>query len=60
MFDLPKCSSDRNPDEKVWNPLKHQELNGYRASTHSERKSLTQRKLNRLSKDRPLIRGLFF
>jgi transposase len=31
VFHLPKYSPDWNPDEKVWNHLKHQELKGHQA-----------------------------
>ena len=60
VFHLPKYSPDWNPDEKVWNHLKHQELKGHQARTKSELKSLAKRKLARMSKDPQLIRGLFF
>ena len=33
VFHLPKYSPDWNPDEKVWNHLKHQELKGRKAKT---------------------------
>ena len=33
VFHLPKYSPDWNPDEKVWNHLKHQELKGHQART---------------------------
>lgn len=60
VFDLPKYSPDWNPDEKVWNHLKHHELKAHQAKTKSELKALTRNKLRRMSKDRSLIRGLFF
>lgn len=60
VFYLPAYSPDWNPDEKVWNHLKHQELKGHQARTKSELKTLAKRKLDRMSKDPKLIRGLFF
>jgi transposase len=60
VFYLPKYSPDWNPDEKVWNHLKHQELKAHRAKTKDQLKQLTQRSLIRMSHDPHLIRGLFF
>lgn len=60
VFHLPKYSPDWNPDEKVWNHLKHQELKSHQAKTKAELKTLTQRKLNAMAKNPTLIRGLFF
>jgi len=60
VFHLPKYSPDWNPDEKVWNHLKHQELKGHQARTKSELKMLTLRKLRSMSRTPGLIRGLFF
>jgi transposase len=60
LFYLPKYSPDWNPDEKVWNHLKHQELKGHQAKTKKELKQLTSRKLASMSKNPNLIRGLFF
>jgi transposase len=60
VFHLPKYSPDWNPDEKVWNHLKHQELQGHHAKTKAELKALTHRKLKKLSNDPELLRGIFF
>jgi transposase len=60
VFYLPKYSPDWNPDEKVWNHLKHQELKAHKAKTRDELKSLTQEKLKNMSKNPSLLRGLFF
>lgn len=60
VFYLPKYSPDWNPDEKVWNHLKHQELKAHQAKTKDELKQLTKRKLKSMSNDPRLIRGLFF
>ena len=60
VFYLPKYSPDWNPDEKVWNHLKHQELSAHKAKTKAELKDLTRKKLRKMSKDPELIRGIFF
>lgn len=59
-FYLPKYSPDWNPDEKVWNHLKHQELASHQAKTKGELKDLTRRKLQSMAKRPQLLRGLFF
>jgi transposase len=60
VFYLPKYSPDWNPDEKVWNHLKHQELVAHQARDKHELRILTQRKLKRMSSNPSLIRGIFF
>jgi transposase len=60
VFSLPKYSPDWNPDEKVWNHLKHQELKGHQAKTKAELKDLTQTKLTAMSNDPDLLHGIFF
>jgi transposase len=60
VFYLPKYSPDWNPDEKVWNHLKHQELKSHQAKTKEELKTLTQRKLEMMAKNPSLLRGIFF
>ena len=60
VFYLPKYSPDWNPDEKVWNHLKHQELTRHQAKTKEELTKLTRRKLQSMSKRPSLIRGLYF
>ncbi len=50
VFHLPKYSPDWNPDEKVWNHLKHQELTRHQAKTTQELKRLTRRKLQSMAK----------
>jgi len=59
-FYLPKYSPDWNPDEKVWNHLKHQELASHQAKTKEELKQLTRRRLQSMAKRPHLLRGLFF
>ena len=60
LFYLPKYSPDWNPDEKVWNHLKHHELKAHKAKTKEELKALTNAKLRGMSKNPSLLRGLFF
>lgn len=60
VFHLPKYSPDWNPDEKVWNHLKHQELKGHQAKTKAELHSLTENKLTAMSEDASLLKGIFF
>lgn len=60
VFHLPKYSPDRNPDEKVWNHLKHQELASHQAKTKVELKQLARRKLQSMAKRPQLMKGLFF
>ena len=60
VFYLPKYSPDWNPDEKVWNHLKHQELKSHQAKTKDELKHLTRRKLHSMAKRPRLMRGIFF
>jgi transposase len=60
VFHLPKYSPDWNPDEKVWNHLKHQELKGHQARTKAELSQLTKRKLRAMSRNPELLRGIFF
>jgi transposase len=60
VFYLPSYSPDWNPDEKVWNHLKHHELKSHQAKTKDELKSLTRRKLQSMAKRPELLRGLYF
>jgi transposase len=60
VFYLPKYSPDWNPDEKVWNHLKHHELKAHKARTRDELKALTKAKLKGMSRNPSLLRGLFF
>ena len=60
VYHLPKYSPDWNPDEKVWNHLKHQELASHQAKTKAELKDLTRRKLQSMARRPQLLRGLFF
>jgi transposase len=60
VFFLPKYSPDWNPDEKVWNHLKHQELKDHDAQTKAELKALASRKLRDMQRNPSQVRGIFF
>jgi transposase len=60
VFHLPAYSPDWNPDEKVWNHLKHQELKGHQARTRPEIKELAERKLDSMARNPQLLKGIFF
>jgi transposase len=60
VFNFPSYSPDWNPDEKVWNHLKHHELKSHKAKTKAELKELADRKLNGMADNPHLVRGLFF
>ncbi len=59
-FFLPAYSPDWNPDEQVWNHLKHHELKGHQAKTKAEIKLLARKKLIKMSKNSHELRGIFF
>ena len=60
VFHLPKYSPDWNPDEKVWNHLKHQELQSHQAKPKAELTRLARRKLQSMARRPQLMRGIFF
>ena len=60
VFHLPTYSPDWNPDEKVWNHLKHQELKGHQARTKAELQQLTEKKLTAMATNPELLQGIFF
>ena len=60
VFYLPTYSPDWNPDEKVWNHLKHQELKGHQAKTKDELAVLANQKLAAMSTKTELLQGIFF
>lgn len=60
VFYLPPYSPDWNPDEQVWNHLKHEELKGHQAKTKDELIALTKNRLTKMSHDSDLLNGIFF
>ena len=59
VFWLPPRSPEFNPDEKVWNHLKNQELKSHQAKNKRELISLARKKLSRLSRDTAKVRGIY-
>lgn len=59
VFYLPARSPEFNPDEKVWNYLKNQELCSHKATNTRELKKLTKRKLRKMASQPSLLRGIF-
>ena len=60
VFYLPPYSPDWNPDEQVWNYLKHEELKSHQAKTKDDLNILANRKLDSMSKNPDLLHGIFF
>ena len=60
VFYLPKYSPKFNPDEYVWNHLKHQELKWHQARDKKALAKLTEKKLRSMSQNPELLRGLWF
>jgi len=60
VFYLPPYSPEFNPDEKVWNHLKNEELKGHQAKNRKELKKVARKKLRQMAKDPELMRGIFF
>ena len=60
VFYLPPYSPEFNPDEKVWNHLKNEELKGHQAKDRKELKIIARKKLRLMAKDPELLRGIFF
>ena len=60
VFYLPPYSPDWNPDEQVWNHLKHQELKGHQAKTKEELKQLAEIKLTNIANNPQTLKGIFF
>ena len=60
VFNFPSYSPDWNPDEKVWNHLKHHELKSHKAKTKDELTTLANKKLNGMANNPSLVRGLFY
>lgn len=59
IFYLPPRSPEFNPDEKVWDHLKNQEMKSHQATTTKSLKKIARRKLRKMAKDKRVIRGLY-
>jgi len=60
VFYLPKYSPDWNPDEKVWQHLKHNELQAHQAYTKEGLKELTDAKLEKMARDPELVEAIYY
>lgn len=60
VFYLPPRSPEYNPDEKVWNHLKNQELKAHMERDLKGLKRLTNKKLKKMSADEKLLKWIFF
>jgi transposase len=59
VFYIPSRSPELNPDEKVWNHLKNQELKSHQATNLADLEKLTRIKLRKMSKNSSLLKGIF-
>jgi transposase len=59
VYYLPPRSPEYNPDEKVWNHLKNEDLKSHQAKNVKELKKLTRSKLAKLSNSPSMLRGIF-
>jgi transposase len=60
VFYLPPYSPDYNPDEKVWNHLKHVELKNECFADKADLRKRTRSALHRMRKSRGQVRGIFY
>jgi len=59
VFYLPPRSPEYNPDEKIWNHLKHQELKAHNARNLKDLRKLTKKKLAGMARSKSKIRGIY-
>ncbi len=59
VFYLPPRSPEFNPDEKVWDHLKNQELKSHQATTTKSLKAVARRKLRRMASNARVVRGIY-
>lgn len=59
VFFLPPSSPELNPDEKVWDHLKNQELRDHQATNTKELKRLTKSKLTKMSHNPQILMGIY-
>jgi len=59
VFYLPPRSPEYNPDEKVWNHLKHQELKSHNAKNLKDLRKLTRRKLAGMARNKSMLLGIY-
>lgn len=58
-FYLPPRSPEFNPDEKVWDHLKNQELKSHQATSTKSLKIVAKKKLRKISRNKRVVRGIF-
>lgn len=59
VFYLPPRSPELNPDEKVWNHLKHHELKGHQETSLDGLERLSKKKLRSMARDKSKVKGIF-
>lgn len=59
VFYLPSRSPEMNPDEKIWNHLKNQELKSHKATNLKELEKVARSKLKSMSNKPDLLKGVF-
>lgn len=59
VFYLPPRSPEYNPDEKIWNHLKHQELKAHNARNLKDLRKLTKKKLAGMARNKSKILGIY-
>ena len=59
VFYLPPRSPEFNPTEKIWNHLKHKEMRAHKAKTPKQLKSLTNKKLLKMAKNKEIVKSVF-
>ena len=59
VFHLPPRSPEFNPDEKVWDHLKNQELKSHQATTTKSLKKITKSKLGKMARDKRGLIGIY-
>jgi transposase len=59
IFYLPPRSPEFNPDEKIWNHLKNQELCAHKARNTKELRKITKAKLKKMANQPSVLRGIF-
>jgi len=59
LFYLPPRSPEFNPDEKIWNHLKHQELKAHNARNLKDLRKLTKKKLASMARNKSKILGIY-
>jgi len=59
VFYLPPRSPEFNPDEKLWDHLKNQELKSHQATSTKALKTVAKKKLRKISRDKRVVFGIF-